>query len=558
VASPEPEPIGPIPAGTEPSESRRKLRADVVLSDSTGDRVPVGRSFAKGREHEVWIWIGHDAHSTVSTISASDSLPEDAVEPDPRPSVATRLTVTLAHGDDSASRDLDLPADRSLPSTRVRFVLFVAPDQRRVIATVIVRQGNRVLQQAVLVGDVGTEPDDVADGVIELSVQCTADPLEGTVRTTEFDASITAPAAAGPRVLFVDGEACVVSPWDEGLRPTINTIAERLFVTARDGATGLASESWPALVRFLAMQGTVVHRWLEQNGYEALSSAGSIQLNDANPTRPLPLEFVYDRGGPAPDAEPCAGWATAIETGSCPVCRPEPEPASATICPLGFWGLSKIIERQTGTASVRADRSLRPLLGTLLAASEVVREADFESTRSALAEASRTAPSIANSWDEVASAVSTCAPGLIVMMPHQAVDPQFEVETLEIGGSAVLRAGQVLAHYVRKPDGPEPIVLLLGCRTANSALTYLNFVGEFRSRGAALVIGTTATVLGQDVAPIAQCFIRELAKASLRDDHSIQLGELLRAVRRRMVAEQNAAAFALIAFGDADLVVTVD
>ena len=557
MSPPEPGPTEPLAAGTE-LKSARTLRADVVVRDTAGDEASVRRSFARGRDHDVWIWIGHDEDSTGGTVTASHPIPEDAVDHGPQPSASTRLTVTLAHGEDSSSRELDLPADRSLPSTRVRFVLFVGSDARRVIATVIVRQGNRVIQQAVLVGDVGSEPDDVADGVIELSVQCTADVLEGSFRTTEFDASITAPADAGPRVLFVDGEACVVSPWDEGLRPTINTIAERLFATARDSAGGLGSESWPELVRFLAMQGTVVHRWLEQNGYEALGSADSIQLNDADPTRPLPLEFVYDRGGPDSNAEPCSGWAVAIQTGSCPECRHEPEPGRNTICPLGFWGLSKIIERQTGTAGARPDRSLRPLLGTLLAASEVVREADFESTRLALEEAARTAPSIANSWDEVASAVTSCAPGLIVMMPHQVVDPRFEVESLEIGGSAVLRAGQLLSQYVRKPDGPDPIVLLLGCRTANSSLTYLNFVGEFRSRGAALVIGTTATVLGQDVAPIAQCFIRELAKASLRDDHSIELGELLRAVRRQMIAEQNAAAFALIAFGDADLVVTVD
>jgi hypothetical protein len=116
----------------------------------------------------------------------------------------------------------------------------------------------------------------------------------------------------------------------------------------------------------------------------------------------------------------------------------------------------------------------------------------------------------------------------------------------------------VLPGYVRNPTGPDPIVLLLGCRTANASLSYLNFVGEFRSQGAALVVGTTATVLGRNVAPIAQCFIRELAMAARRQDHDAEVGELLRTVRRRMIAEQNAAAFALIAFGDADLIVKVD
>ena len=427
-----------------------------------------------------------------------------------------------------------------------------------VIATVIVRQGQRVLQQAVLVGDVGTEPDDVADGVIELSVQSTADSLDATTRTMEFDASITSPDADAPRVLIVHGQARIVAPWDEGLRQTTDTIAEKLFSTAADTASGRGSAPWLELVRFLAIQGTVVHRWLVDNGYEKLDSADSIQLTDANPARPLPLEFVYDRGGPDPNAKPCAGWATAIESGVCPACDANETPGSMTICPLGFWGLSKVIERQTGTASTPADRKLRPLLGTLLAASEVVDEDDFESTRLALEEASRRQPLIATSWDEVGAAVAAMSPGLIVIMPHQAVDARFRVDTLEIGGSTVLRAGQVLSHYVRSTDGPDPIVLLLGCRTANSSLSYLNFVGEFRSRGAALVIGTTATVLGREVAPIAQCFIRELALAGRRDDRSVELGELLRAVRRRMIAEQNAAAFALVAFGDADLVATVD
>ena len=56
---------------------------------------------------------------------------------------------------------------------------------------------------------------------------------------------------------------------------------------------------------------------------------------------------------------------------------------------------------------------------------------------------------------------------------------------------------------MRASEDDAPIVLLLGCETAVTD-ELQSFVSRFQDLGAALVVGTTASVLGQRAAPVAQ------------------------------------------------------
>jgi hypothetical protein len=78
-----------------------------------------------------------------------------------------------------------------------------------------------------------------------------------------------------------------------------------------------------------------------------------------------PVEFVYDRGFPEEAARLCPGWkdALAADDARCPCCGSvtlldEQRDQVNTICPLGFWSLSKIIERYDPEAGV-SEGSLR-------------------------------------------------------------------------------------------------------------------------------------------------------------------------------------------------------
>ena len=538
-----------------PPDEARSLRVDVSVLGWQGKDVAVAKSLVAGHRHRVKVWIGHQRDASSTTISSPSAIDEDAVVAD---GGFTELDVTVAHGRRSETRKLYLPTDRTVSSEPVPFDLTVGADERIVSATVAVSQQGRIIQQSVLLGVAGAAPDAVADGKIDLQTQMLARSHENQPAAEGFDATVVRPVGDAPHVLIEGGAATVVAPWKEGLRATNNKIAERLFNTARALVVDPADPSWLDLLRLLAAQGTVLRSWLQNNGYGALAGAERIQLTDADPTEVLALELVYDRGGVTDDATPCAGWAAALETGTCAACGSAAEPGpglgrSAHICPLGFWGLAKVIERQTGTADTQSPGTADPTAGVLFAASGQVRDADYDATRQVIEDVAGARPAEVTTWDDWVESTRTGHPSLIVVLPHQDYDANLEVDFLEIGPSSRLRAGEVTAALVKPdPGGPAPIVLLLGCKTANASISYQSFAAEFRSNGAAIVVGTLSTVLGQSAAPIAQQFVREIAGAATSQGSAHDFGVVMRTVRRRMVAAGNVTALGLVAFGDTE------
>jgi hypothetical protein len=535
-------------------QSQRTVLVDVSLPSDDGSVVALEKAFVIGRRHKVAVWIGHMHHAGESTISSGAGFAEDAVQQDP--GRFTELTVTLGHLDEAESKPLYHPNDQATSSQPCEFDLTVGLDESIVCATIAVSQQNRVLQQFALLGNAVTASRrHSGSGKIRLNIQVLARSPEHDNPPSHVDVSIVRPRGNAPHVLLQDGEASVVSPWAEGLRRTVEIVAGRLYDAAYAAATGDGQTAWHDLLRLLAAQGTQVHSWLRDNGYGALDTAEIIQLLDADPTQPLPIEVVYDRGGVTSEAVPCAEWSNALATGSCANC-PVPKGAfrSPHICPMGFWGLKKVIERQTGTGVQTPPGRLEPLTSVMFAASGNVLEGDYNTTRNVLKRAKFPKLTVVTKWEKWTGLIKRAKPTLIVMLPHQDYDATLEMDYLEIGQNSQLRSGELTDEYIRAPDGPFPVVLLLGCRTATASVSYQNFVSAFRSNGAPIVVGTLATVLGRDAAPIAQQFVNQLIGLRAKDTEPqrIRFGETMRAVRRRMVGAQNVAALGLIAFGDSD------
>ena len=107
-------------------------------------------------------------------------------------------------------------------------------------------------------------------------------------------------------------------------------------------------------------------------------------------------------------------------------------------------------------------------------------------------------------------------------------------------------------------DQDRPVVLLLGCKTGQSATRqFLTFVGAFRTGGAAIVIGTLSTILAEHSPLLANELIQQFALAGHQAEGETaerpkQLGELMLRTRRELFRRGFVIALGVVAFGDAD------
>jgi hypothetical protein len=158
--------------------------------------------------------------------------------------------------------------------------------------------------------------------------------------------------------------------------------------------------------------------------------------------------------------------------------------------------------------------------------------------------------SVVHKWTEWQGTVQSTKPVLLLALPH-AAGTGSDI-SLEIDGHT-LKGIYINESYVHAdPAAPAPIVLLLGCDTANVAMkdAYARHIEIFRQADAALVLATVATVLGADAAKVAALLVQRLA--SVAAGSSDRFGEVLRQVKREAVADSLMMALCLAAFGDAD------
>jgi len=102
---------------------------------------------------------------------------------------------------------------------------------------------------------------------------------------------------------------------------------------------------------------------------------------------------------------------------------------------------------------------------------------------------------------------------------------------------------------LQDPDG-HPIVLLIGCQTNATKIDLEGFVPFFQDGGAVIIVSTIATILGRQAGPAAAAIVEEVKK--LEGDPSATFGKVMRAVRRRLLAEGTPMVLGLTSYGDAD------
>jgi len=358
----------------------------------------------------------------------------------------------------------------------------------------------------------------------------------------------------------------------EGILPqlaVVNDLLSQVALNSKAYNKGLLTKRNAKLLSDLAQEGNLLYRhivldYIDQSPAAAeLRDAEYLQIVSTRPDALVPLEFVYEYPPPAPDAPVCPNAVQALRNGKCPSdCVPKTSPATH-VCPLGFWGLSRVIERhvhdqelereakvETDGADPEAGREALARQGTsLLAASKQVPSISKTQLQKSVQKSWQGTVTPVSKWTDWQAAVQANKPVLLLALPH--ADGTGRKISLEISGD-VIQSIFIDPSYVCSNSTTPPIVLLLGCDVANVSSTeaYARNIAIFRQAKAAIVLGTVATVLGADAASVAAKLVTKLA--STAKNSSVRFGEILRQTKRDAVAESVMMAMCLVAFGDAD------
>ncbi len=384
----------------------------------------------------------------------------------------------------------------------------------------------------------------------------------------------------------LDGHSAVVGVHDDriarfddaGLERTTPNIIGILTQLADDPDSfkpPLSSDKPTALLRSLALQGVQLYKSVGQSIEAQLhgDDLTRIQVLTSDANEFVPIEFIYDLPPPSFDARLCPNWQSALVSGKCEAKNHPAIPGdlSSVVCPLGFWALSKVIERQvvgignslselgSGRVGVRSEpSSQRPHLagvnGALLGVSSKVDSvrAGSADVFAALKTVTRQRAWQATSWLAWEQGVTKWKPGLLVLIAH--TESIQSTAALEIGTADYKAVAHINASLVQGEPGSSPMILLLGCDTAVANRDLQSFVGAFRDSGAALVVGTIAAILGENAAPMAQALIGAIADAAERTTarSTICFGDVMLNIRRQLLGNGELMALCLTSYGDAD------
>lgn len=568
---------GPAAPETSPqAPPARFLQARVTEAGASASAAGVApepvTAFRAGRAHDVIVHIGTPE---AGAVVAPGPFPVHELPPDQE---TYELTVVFTEPrllDEPQTARILLPREGN--STRCTFTLFVAEQVSRVEARVIVAYGNRILQTATLTGPVVRAPEEAPrTGAIVFEMEAVIRAhFEDLGRRRRFDAALVLnPDATGALSVtkLADGHATLIV--QDELKTEIAWFDRMLTEVAyhRESYRGLEGRAAREdLLRAFAQHGSLLHDYIVEQGLVGidLTPQKRIQIISTKLAARIPVELIYDLPAPEPTAPLCGNATEALATGSCAASCPPVAERRTVICPLGFWGLSKVLERHAYDKTLAAQLrgfdyafqseptrgrdALDVLAGALIAGSQRVDKSTGNGlalVEQASRQVSRTPPSLASDWTAWTEVVRTQAPSLLVLLVHtEPVAKEDTQQKMEIGTEKWLYAANVEPRHVRPPSAPKPLVLLLGCETVGPDVP-LGLAAKFRLEGAAIVVCTGASIHSEHAVAMARTFLASVREQSGSGDRSF--GDVMLAVRRQMLAEGIPTALTLCAVGDAD------
>ena len=460
------------------------------------------------------VWVGPDLGEGIALSVAFPELPD--------PSETHELQVVLNEPSLLGAPQI---GKLRLPPTGVSgkctFVLRIPPETERVAARIALLHRGRVLQTGILSGIVvgaGATPGP------EHGLRFTVDAaprrrLQTLGGRSRFDAAFVSNhdeageaqtlGVVGDRVARIKISDATLKELTDLFNATISDIAAE-----PDDYKTLRSSGTVSLLRNLAQHGAMLHRAIEKHSLvgPGLAQAKRVQIVTARLDGFLPLELAYLHEAPEDDAKLCKGAEKALESGKCPKSCAGAS-MDKLICPLGFWGLSKAIERfahkpahlhETSDFSLFAEPVAgrtglaRPTAALVAASAKATAHDSKAVTRVTQALKVHTKVEVAKDWVGWTRGLGgppTKRPELLVLLPHHVSAAGDSV--LELGKESSLKATLVKPKHVVGAPKPNPtarpIVLLLGCETQESALALERFPSAFADNGAVMIIATIAT-----------------------------------------------------------------
>ncbi|OEZ62096.1 hypothetical protein [Duganella sp. HH105] len=310
-----------------------------------------------------------------------------------------------------------------------------------------------------------------------------------------------------------------------------------------------------------------------QDALETLTSAKNydplnpirIQVVEAKVGAFIPVEFFYDYLAPNDGAKLCAKFQDkGFPITTCTGCKDRG--SAAVICPIGFWGVSKVIERRPKSAGAIADWAdyrigetdcvramLPPMTSTVFGLSEKISHVDKTAIGTLIQKKFKTKGRLVTDWDEWKKMIPRLSPSLLIVAGHTSVTKA--LPSLEISGKK-LCVSQVEVDFLRAMEMPSPVVVLLGCETHYAPEALLKLSGRFKQKGAAVVIATLATIRGSQTPAcldqLTQAFsLAHKARKEGKKDASTA-GFALLSAKQKLLSSGQSIALSLTAIGDAE------
>ena len=376
-----------------------------------------------------------------------------------------------------------------------------------------------------------------------------------------------------PTLTGVTGQRAWATNLD-GIEQPVRKLNELISAVAHsvaDYGDGLDQGENPELLVKLARVGTNLYSLLYKDQLKNLTTDGFdvgddsvtyLQVVSARPDAVVPLEFMYDFNAPDPGATVCPQHREALAKGRCPEHCARTSMPRAHVCPMGFWGLKKVIERHIFDPKAAASAGAPMVVqveaiegrdrldlsaGALVAHSQEVKTAEVVDLVKALGATLSSNVPIVKDWDDWMATVKNNHPALLVAFPHN--EGKEEDVLLEIGGKKLYTL-DLSSDYVHATGGSPPLVFLLGCDVAGTAQDFSSHIRFFRQAGAAVVVSTIATVFGTHAVRVGQAIVARLIQTAEPD--KIRIGEAIRDAKRAALLDSVPMALCVVAFGDAD------
>jgi hypothetical protein len=468
-----------------------------------------------------------------------------------------------------ACQSISLPAVGS--SEQAQFAVWPQPGIPEVSGRIAVIHRNRVIQTARFTAPVG-KVDEVVTGVIIQAEQIIHSHLDDLEERRDFDATFIVTDDLGGHLHLTISKGCKpegvqLDSMESTIEDICSTVSE---VTDRKGAILdlIKSVELQDTLVSLAYHGNLLYEHLQEQCGNMIDNIERIQLISFSKSF-FPLEYIYSGPSLETNAHVCEEAPEALGRGDCQPCKHKD--SSMHLCPLYFWGFSKVIERYANSQiSPPKEEEIKymptpprtpfgEVSPVIFAASDIAFKGEtWEGNswkvrlidsldRLGAGKSLNVAPDWPKWRDLIAN--TTPHPKLLMLLPHSN-KIKSRVDVLEIGNQSQLAKNLIKKDLIGAIDIPQ-LLILLGCTTAQVTRDFASYPDKFRSAGADIIIATLAPILGADAVPIAY-HISELLAERTKKRQEFTFGELLKQIRCELLAKGHPGVLGLIGFGDAD------